>query len=431
MPKCVMIADDLTGANGSGVLIKKLGLDVMTIMDLERINMQNVEPYDAVVYPTDSRAIEPEMAYSRVQNAMKTLSNQNVILYSKRIDSTFRGNIGKEIDAMLDFLGNGYIAVVVPVFPSAGRICCGGYLLVNGMLLQNSDAGRDPKAPVNTSIVENLLKRQTKRKIECISIETVSRGADSVSAAIKEGTKNGTGIFISDAISDDDILAIAQGAINSGIPFITADPGPFTASVLKKIVVSSDDIINKVMISVGSITNTTRQQIEFLKKSKQVFIATIDVKKLLEGPMQYKEEIDRVYSLLCGNIEKYNYISVMLSSINPEMRVDFSEAASKMNCSPEDVSIYVNEAVANVTINILKNHSDIKGIYSSGGDITVAICKMLESSGLNLIGEVIPLAAYGKLVGGQLPDISIVTKGGMVGDQSAAVQCLDYLISRL
>ncbi|MDY6416382.1 MAG: four-carbon acid sugar kinase family protein [Succinivibrio dextrinosolvens] len=54
------------------------------------------------------------------------------------MDSTLRGNIGAETDAMLDSLGEQYTAIVVPTFPSSGRTVVGGYLLVNGALLHKT-----------------------------------------------------------------------------------------------------------------------------------------------------------------------------------------------------------------------------------------------------------------------------------------------------
>jgi len=394
--------------------------------------MKSVEPYDVIAYPTDSRGIEPEMAYNRVYNSLKFLKNENIKLYAKRIDSTFRGNIGAEIDAMLDMLGPGYITILVPSFPSAGRICCGGYLMVNGKLLQASDAAKDPKKPVNTSKVKELLQVQTKRKVGLIKIDIVAKGAEAVADNIKAEVGNGCEIIIIDSITDEDIDTVAQGAINSKVAFISSDPGPFTAAVLQKIAVPAmEPMDNKILLSVGSITNTTRMQMDYLNETKKAYIAYLDVNKLLEGKSSYENEIQKIYKQINDNIENVKYIAIMLSSINPDRRVDFASAALKMNCDPEEISIYVNNAIAEITIKLLENHPSIKGVYSSGGDITVAICKMLNASGLNLISEVVPLAAYGKIVGGKIPGLNIVTKGGMVGDQTTAAFCADYLLSRI
>lgn len=40
MPQCVVIADDLTGANATGVLLKKMNYKAYTVMNMERIELE-------------------------------------------------------------------------------------------------------------------------------------------------------------------------------------------------------------------------------------------------------------------------------------------------------------------------------------------------------------------------------------------------------
>ncbi len=39
MPQCVVIADDLTGANATGVLLKKMNYKAYTVMNTEQIGL--------------------------------------------------------------------------------------------------------------------------------------------------------------------------------------------------------------------------------------------------------------------------------------------------------------------------------------------------------------------------------------------------------
>lgn len=56
------------------------------------------------------------------------------------------------------------------------------------------------------------------------------------------------------------------------------------------------------------------------------------------------------------------------------------------------------DSIAEISSIILKKIPTVTGIFSSGGDISVSVCKKFKSAGLELIGEVIPLAAYGKFM---------------------------------
>ena len=75
MPQCVVIADDLTGANATGVLLKKMNYKAYTVMNTERIELSTLTDCDCVLYPTDSRGVEPTIAYNRVHN----VCNQSVL----------------------------------------------------------------------------------------------------------------------------------------------------------------------------------------------------------------------------------------------------------------------------------------------------------------------------------------------------------------
>ena len=58
MPKCIVIADDLTGANATGVLLKKMNYSAYTVLNAERLELSMLEQCDCVLYPTDSRGID-------------------------------------------------------------------------------------------------------------------------------------------------------------------------------------------------------------------------------------------------------------------------------------------------------------------------------------------------------------------------------------
>ena len=126
MAHCVVIADDLTGGNATGVLFRKSGYEANTVLNLAAVDPALLESSDCVIYPTDSRGVSPEEAYERVRKACEILAGENVKIYTHRIDSTLRGNLGSETDAMLDFLGEEYIAVAAPCFPATARVVSGG-----------------------------------------------------------------------------------------------------------------------------------------------------------------------------------------------------------------------------------------------------------------------------------------------------------------
>ena len=78
-----------------------------------------------------------------------------------------------------------------------------------------------------------------------------------------------------------------------------------------------------------------------------------------------------------------------------------------------------------------RRESFIGGLYTSGGDVTVAVCKAFKSSGIAVKDEVLPLAAYGRIINGEYNNIPIITKGGLVGDSTALVKSVEYLLTKI
>ena len=132
--KLYVIADDLTGANATSVLLAKEGFKCSTFIDSALLNDENMSRCDVVAISTDSRGITKEEAYARVSEEVQRVKHLQPV-YTKRIDSTLRGNIGAEIDAILDQDKNS-IAVVVASYPDSGRISTTKYF-----------SGKRPKMP--------------------------------------------------------------------------------------------------------------------------------------------------------------------------------------------------------------------------------------------------------------------------------------------
>src|SRR5690554_2589272 len=117
MIEVVIIADDLTGANATGVLLARKGFKTSTFLSLGEDFESIKKEFNVISTTTDSRGLTDKEAYSRVNDVVKFFKDKDVRLFSKRIDSTLRGNLGAEIDAVLDELPEDQLAIVVPAFP--------------------------------------------------------------------------------------------------------------------------------------------------------------------------------------------------------------------------------------------------------------------------------------------------------------------------
>lgn len=418
MQKYIVIADDLTGSNATCSLFKKIGLRAASILKLQGDINYDV---DVISYSTASRGLDKEEAYKKVSEAIKILKNKNVLVYNKRIDSTLRGNIGTEINAMLDNLEDDRIAVVVPAYPDSGRIVVNKTMLVNGVLLENSDAGKDPKTPIKTSCVESLVQKDIKYSSTYFTLSDIAQPIEEIAKKIQEAIKKSR-VLIFDAVNNEDIIKISKAIIHSDINIITVDPGPFTLYYSKELQ-KKNHLEKKILMVIGSVTTTTKKQVEYILQEEDIFLVKMRVEDFFEEESCSKE-IERVISFIKKGIESYDLFLVTTSPIGDEKKADLQKLAEKLNATVEEISKIIANTLTETIVKILKETQKFEGIYSSGGDITIALLEKLKAIGVEIHEEVIPLAAYGRIIGGDFPNLKLVSKGGMVGDEKTIKLCL-------
>lgn len=418
MQKYIVIADDLTGSNATCSLFKKIGLRAASILKLQGDINYDV---DVISYSTASRSLDKEEAYKKVSEAIKILKNKDVLVYNKRIDSTLRGNIGTEINAMLDNLEDDRIAVVIPSYPDSGRIVVNKTMLVNGVLLENSDAGKDPKTPIKTSCVESLVQKDIKYSSTYFTLSDIEQPIEEIVKKIQEAIKKSR-VLIFDAVNNEDIIKISKAIIHSDIDIVTVDPGPFTLYYSKELQ-KKNHLEKKILMVIGSVTATTKKQIEYILQEEDIFLVKMKVEDFFEKETCLKE-IERVIAYIKKGIASYDLFLVTTSPIGDEKKADLQKLAENLNTTVEEISKIIANTLTETVVKILKETQKFEGIYSSGGDITIALLEKLKAIGVEIREEVIPLAAYGRLIGGDFPNLKLVSKGGMVGDEKTIKLCL-------
>lgn len=420
MFKYVVVADDLTGANANCSLLKKLGMNVASLFKLEP---RRAHVTDALAFSTDSRGVEPKEAYKRVRQATEALKREDAY-YNKRIDSTLRGNIGAEIDGMLDGLDDGRIAIVVPAYPDSGRIVVHRTMLVKGVLLTDSDAGHDPKMPVKTNDVEELVSAQSRYPHLYLPLEEVARGVDYLAAKLQEGAAKAR-VIILDAVRNEDIQLIAKAAIQSGLKIITVDPGPFTMMYARELQFAAKSE-QKILMVIGSVTDLTRQQIDYILQEKNIYLIPMNGRNFFTKEGR-QHELEQAVKQVKKLIDKRDLFLLTTTPLGNEDKLDLQAIAKEQQLSLEEVSKILSETLTGAAVQVLLETGKFDGVYVSGGDVSLSLFTKLGAVGVDVRDEIIPLAVYGRLLGGKLPNLKVVTKGGMVGDRTTISLCLNKM----
>ena len=148
-----VIADDLTGAAEIGAVGLRRGLRAEVIVAGEPSG-----DADLICVDTDSRSCDPAEAAQRASNAALLLQHCGAEWIYKKTDSLLRGNVTREIEAMVKQLGLSG-ALLVPANPSLGRTISNGQYFVRGQLINETAFAHDPKHPRSSPNVLELLDK--------------------------------------------------------------------------------------------------------------------------------------------------------------------------------------------------------------------------------------------------------------------------------
>lgn len=447
MNKILILADDLTGANDTGAAISQLGWSTCSVVN-DRIRPPRLEEFSCVSVNLDSRSLEAEAAYQKVMEAVGRFADPGIALYSKRIDSTLRGNLGAECDALLDYLSNKYkdqnvhkewAAMIVPAFPQAGRTYEDDVLYVNGVPLAQTAAARDPKRPVKTSSALEIFRRQSGRETEVISLETVRGEKKQILSEVEKLWERGVRNILFEAVTQEDIEHIAQSLLECSFPFIAADPGSFTAALTAarfgagtegREFEKKEFAGDKILAVIGSVNDVAKAQAAKLLKRPDVGWVVMDVEKILENSCLCGEHMRQAAAELV-KIKNQKKISALLFSSSVEKKhVSLDRFKERDHTTLEQLCEKINQSIAYIAAEAV-NEGGFGGIFTTGGDITVAVCTALDAGGIRIEREILPLAVGGRIHLDNGKEICIATKGGMIGDEHAACSCIEYLLERL
>ena len=203
MPQLMVIADDLTGALDTGVKFAKAGLK--TTVNTRQPDGMLGEGADVAVLCAETRHLPGRQAY-RVIRSIVEENRDRFPLLMKKTDSGLRGNIGAELQAVMDGAAEKRLAFL-PALPEMKRVTRGGVHYIDGVPVSRSVFGRDPFEPVQEDDIPSLLRRQC-------SVPTMVIPKENAGAA--HGPQDGSLIQIYDAETAEDMRNAVSGILEDG-----------------------------------------------------------------------------------------------------------------------------------------------------------------------------------------------------------------------
>lgn len=423
--KIGIIADDLTGANATGVLLAKVGFRSATIVFGGKVPTDN--EFTSICVDTDSRYTSIDTAKERVQDTYTQLRNWGVDVVAKRIDSTIRGNIGAEIDALLEVMGDTSVAVVIVSYPDSGRVTSGGYLLVDGVPVQETDVARDPMNPITNSYVPAVIAEQSKFDIGHIGLGDILQGKARIYQQFQSLIDQNKRIIVVDAVTNEEIDCVAEAMADiKDQTLFPVDPGPLSAAYAR-VKAEQNVLERKYIVTVGSVTGQTGRQLQYLVDKFNLQPVYVKAEKLATMTNEWEQEIERATADALDKL--VNQEILLITTHSPTSNIlPLSQIAQRENVTEEMLAKRITTGLAKVTHQVILNSNvTIDGTFSSGGDVTAALFAESKAEAIHLEDEVIPRAAYGRFIGGTFNGIPVITKGGTVGDKQTIYKCITYL----
>jgi uncharacterized protein YgbK (DUF1537 family) len=415
--KVAIIADDLTGANDTGVQFSRKGLSTTVLLDLE---IQISSKQDVVAFDTDSRSISKQEAVERVDRVCEYMKQQEVLpeIIYKKIDSTLRGNIGGEWDAIYRAFQPDFI-VIAPSYPKMGRVMKSGSMFVNGSLLHETAASKDPKNPSTSSYLPELLKEQSEKPFALLTTELLRGDRARLTERIKQLYEAGIPYLLFDAETDEDLANIA-GLFRGGDYHVIWSGSAGLAYALttqvsamesNKAQPSTDSDL--VMVVVGSVHAASRRQLDYLLQQENVI--GIELNSLLalteEGRMTEYERVS--YLALQAVLDKQHV--VLYSSAGPATILRARRQGREHGMDANQVSNTISDALGKAAARIIKQ-CGISNLVLTGGDTAKQVCLHLGAGEFELITEIEAGVPVGRL--SVHKGINVITKaGGFGGDE--------------
>jgi uncharacterized protein YgbK (DUF1537 family) len=417
--KMLVVADDFTGANDTGVQFSRKNLKTVSITGSTFIK-ENLKTSDVLVINTDSRFDDKETAYRKVYETGQLVRNENIKYIYKKLDSTMRGNIGAEISALMDSLDIAH-TFMVPALPEYGRTTLNGRVYINDVLLEETEFARDPRNPVRESLIPKIISGQTDKTTAVIIHDYVAEGRQTLVWKLYHHINAGTRIIIFDARNEADIDLIASVISEVSVKVLYAGCSGL-AKYLSKYLVLGKERKSSVVIA-GSVSEMTRRQVDFAAHYLPVRLEDIDYISVLssERPDEKKRLIDAVTACVAAgeNI-------IIRSAPTRAVVAKSHEAGKELGLEGDQVSEIISTFLGEIAADIIRS-DNIKGILLTGGDTAVKALRELNAPGVILEGEVVHGIPFGHFAGGKYRDIIIVTKAGGFGNEDAIFRALNFL----
>ncbi len=387
-----IVADDITGACDAAAQFQRAGARTAVVLD----DGDGALPtgWDVIALSTESRRALPTIAAARTCAAVGRLRDAGAERLYVKVDSTLRGAPGGIVEAAAMAFGVPYV-LITPAFPEQGRTVLGGWVR------------RD-----DTAIVDGMARLAETAIASVGHIPLRAIRSSMTAIAISPGLLvDNVALLLADAERDDDLWTLAEYAASTELSLVAGSAGlaRYIAPFWCWETTNADDEDETwadrdgpVLVAIGTRNPMTQAQLAYLRAADDVCVVDVAQGEADAALPAIRRALDRTP------------VVVAALAVPPDAAV-----------TDAGLDGFARMAIAAA----IERGDDLRGLVTTGGATTLAICKAAGVRLLNVVDEVLTGIPCSVMADGQLADVPIITKSGGFGQEDAlAVACV-WLLS--
>ncbi|WP_100011605.1 four-carbon acid sugar kinase family protein [Lentibacillus sediminis] len=426
MEQCIgIIADDLTGANDSGVQLIEKGINTSVLFDIPN-SQKNLD--SGIVIDTNSRALTQEEAALITEKAGRFLKEAGYSYVYKKMDSTLRGHIGTELQALYHVFKPEFV-FIAPAFPQVGRTTRDGVHFVNGVEIAKTEISQDPNHPVTESFIPAMLEKEIGQPVGLLKKEDIEADLPGFKRKINEFKGNNINYIVCDAEVQEDLQKAAQKMAAVTKDVIWAGSAGLALEVPEVLVITQDKVerafpaSGQVMTVCGSLSEITQNQVGFAIGQPNVKAVELDTMKVFGNDWKMYSQ-DVIANVLEGFDEGKDVVLYVPS--NREIREKVKHVGEKLSLTSYEIGKRISDAIGEAVAEISAKNKELTGLVLTGGDTAKAASYHLGGIGFSLIKQVEAGIPLGALIGSDV-EYTVVTKAGAFGKENSIYQAMQEL----
>jgi D-threonate/D-erythronate kinase len=424
MTRLAIIADDLSSATDCGAQVVRSGLSVVVPLGGYSLPTQATDA-QVISIDTDSRSLSADEAYAKVKAATQQLVDEGWRDFYKSVDSTLRGNLGAEVEAVLEVVEPD-CAIIAPAFPKYGRTTMDGVQYLYGRPLHETEFGTDPTAPVKDADIARRVALGSPRRTGRLTLDQVRAGSAEIINRVQTLRQQGIELVIVDIAEQLDLKRICAGLSESDLRIVWVGSTGLAEFVPLAFGVTSISNASDqkrpadsrpVLALVGSASETTREQLRHAQTNQALNILYVDPARMIQD---HGTELEEMRSELKAALDLGHDAALVVRSSRDEIAAT-QKLGLTLGLTAAHVAQRIVDRLAQVACSLVFENR-ISGIVATGGDTANALCTALDAQALEILGEVEAGIPIMRILGEQ--SLPLVTKAGGFGSPSAMQDAL-------